>query len=443
MNARLRPLLLGLLLLLATGPSAHTWAKGEEAAYAKDLEFLLDELPKKARTLLATKGVDWAKATKELRGAAKKVKDDVEYVRLANRIVARLRDGHAGITKLSPELEAAWKKHKEDEAKGRRWTGPRVHLAPAGTKVLVIEAFGDAEKQGVKVGMEVVTVDDVPALDWLKKRAVEMQDDDGFSTDRAALHQAGHRGLAAWEGTPIAFTLLEGKDRKKITITRNGGPNYVQAGPAHFPPSLTAVGKRTQAGRTPGGFGYIHLRDVPDRLPEELDEALEVVGDVPGLVLDMRGNGGGGCDHEAVFGRFLAPDTKWRQYASSGKRPFAGPMVVIVDAGVISAGETVAGQFKEDGRAYMIGPEATAGMSSQKESVEVPSKRLTVLVSVGSNKGRFNGGKGIEGIGVAPHEIVPYDGAELLKGVDTQIRRAEELLKQGFPKGTVPYEPPK
>ena len=91
----------------------------------------------------------------------------------------------------------------------------------------------------------------------------------------------------------------------------------------------------------------------------------------------------------------------------------------------------------------MIGPETTAGMSSQKEELEVPSKRVTVRVSVASNKGRFNGGRGIEGIGVAPHEVVPYDGAELLKGVDTQIRRAEELLKGGFPKGVVPYEPPK
>ena len=82
-------------------------------------------------------------------------------------------------------------------------------------------------------------------------------------------------------------------------------------------------------------------------------------------------------------------------------------------------------------------------MSSQKESFEVPSKKLSVQIAVASNKGRFNGGKGVEGIGVAPHEVVPYDGAELLRGVDTQIRRAEELLSKGLPKGTVEYQPPK
>lgn len=60
--------------------------------------------------------------------------------------------------------------------------------------------------------------------------------------------------------------------------------------------------------------------------------------------------------------------------------------------------------------------------------------------SVRSNMGRFNGGRGIEGVGVPPHEVVVYDPAELARGVDTQIRRAEELLKQGLPREKVPFE---
>jgi len=72
----------------------------------------------------------------------------------------------------------------------------------------------------------------------------------------------------------------------------------------------------------------------------------------------------------------------------------------------------------------------------------VPSGLFSAYFSVASNKGRFNGGRGIEGVGVPPNEVVPYDPAELAKGVDTQIRRAEELLKGGLPKGRVPYKPP-
>jgi C-terminal processing protease CtpA/Prc len=164
---------------------------------------------------------------------------------------------------------------------------------------------------------------------------------------------------------------------------------------------------------------------------------------VPGLILDCRANGGGGCDHDAVFGRFVPAGETWRHgksYRSAGAHPYAGPMVVIVDAGVRSAGETVAGMFKEDGRAYMIGPSATAGMSSSKETIELPSGKFALYVSVRSNMGRFNGGKGIEGLGVPPHEVVAYDPEDLAQGVDTQIRRAEELLAAGLP-AVVPYRP--
>ena len=435
---------LGLLLF---APMRHpsgdaAWAKGESDVYEKDVAFLLDECPKRAKALLAAKGIDWAKATKDLRAAAKKVKDDVEYVRLVERVLARLHDGHAAIVSLAPDLEGRFKTARDAEAKGRRWTGPRVHLLVAGKKVLVGEAFGEAATLGVKVGMEVVTVDKVPALDWMTKAAADSRDDQPFSTDHAALYAAGHWGLAAWEGTPVSFVFLEGADRKSLTITRNGGPNFAPAGPIVPPKDLKAVGRQSY-GRTARGYGYIHVRDVADTLPQQLDTMLEAIGNVPGLVLDCRANGGGGCDHDAVFGRFLAQGAGWKKYVGQGTRPFAGPMVVIVDAGVRSAGETVAGMFKEDGRAYMIGPEPTAGMSSQKETVEVPSKKLTVRVSVSSNMGRFNERRGIEGIGVPPTEVVPYDPAELLKGIDTQIRRAEELLSRGFPKGSVAYQPPK
>src|SRR4030095_13831430 len=199
--------------------------------------------------------------------------------------------------------------------------------------------------------------------------------------------------------------------------------------------------ERNACGKTQAGFAYIHLRKIPGNLDVQLDQMLAEIGDAPGLILDMRANGGGGCDHQAVFGRFVPTGQSWRQYASKGEKPFTGLMVVIVDAGVASAGETVAGMFKEDGRAYMIGDAPTAGMSSSKTTLALPSGLFSAYFSVFSNKARFNHGRGIEGVGVPPHEVVPYDPKELAAGIDTQIRRAEELLTKGFPADVVGYQP--
>jgi len=294
--------------------------------------------------------------------------------------------------------------------------------------------------------MEVAKIDGVAAAKWLDARVAAMSDENGYSTAHQALYAACHWGLGAWSGEKITFDVVKNRSVKSIDIVR-GRESIVPSGPVFPPKDLKTVGRQS-CGKTAKGFGYIHLRDAPDDLPDQLDKMLDEIGGVPGLVLDCRANGGGGCDHAAVFGRFLAAGQEWTgdegaKYVGQGKRPYTGPMVVIVDAGVRSAGETVSGMFKEDGRAYMIGDSPTAGMSSQKKELTVPSGLFGVRYSYRSNKGRFNGGRGIEGIGVPPHELVPYDPADLAKGVDTQIRRAEELLEKGLPGGKVLYKAPK
>ena len=76
------------------------------------------------------------------------------------------------------------------------------------------------------------------------------------------------------------------------------------------------------------------------------------------------------------------------------------------------------------------------------DTIELPSKLFSLYVSVRSNKARFQGGRGIEGIGIIPHEVLPYDPEDLAAGRDTLIRRAAAILGN-FPKGRVPYRPEK
>lgn len=430
MMARSLGVLMACGTMLAT--SLPLRAEDKKDVYEKDVEFMLTELPKKAGHFFETKHIDWKKVSEEFRAAVKKVKSDEEHLKLCNRLIARLKDGHAAL--LDPTVKYP------DESKGRRFTGPRVHLVTIGDKAYVRTAFGDAETAGVKTGMEVVKIDGKPAMDYLKSARDRLCDERGYGTDHAAMYYACHTGLADWEGEPIEFQLLDGKKKETVKIVRRGGPNFVPIGPVFPPANLKTIGRQSY-GKTQGGMAYIHLRDVAGELPQQLDVMLKEVGDAPGLILDCRANGGGGCDHDAVFGRFVPSGEKWKQYSSAGATPYAGPMVVIVDAGVRSAGETIAGQFKEDGRAWMIGDAPTAGTSSSKDRLEVPSGMFKVYYSIASNKGRFNKGKGIEGIGVPPSEVTPYDPEDLRKGVDTQIRKAEEILKAGLPASKVPYQP--
>lgn len=402
-----------------------------EDRYAKDLEFLLRELPQRAAPLLAVKGIDWRTVSNEFRASATTITNDVQHLRLCQRVLAKLRDGHARLTDLKVPM-------MPDESRGRRWTGPRVHLMVVGESVFIRQAFGTAAERGLKAGQEVLRIDDQPARQWLAERVSKMSDEAGYSTAAQALYAACHWGLADWEGTRLKLQVVQAGRTNTVECVRNGGSNYVPIGPVFPPTSLKSLGRQSY-GRTARGFGYIHLRDVPANLPDQLDTMLAAVGDAPGLILDLRANGGGGCDHSAMFGEFVPAGQQWRKYPSHGSHPFAGPIVLIVDPGTRSAGETVAGMLKEDGRVYVIGEAPTAGMSSSKTTLPLPSGLASVYFSVSSNLGRANGGRGIEGVGIPPQEIVAYDPVELLQGVDTQIRRAEDLLKAGLPQDQVPF----
>jgi carboxyl-terminal processing protease len=433
MRAPLFPLLaICALGWLSTAPLIPAQATGD---FPSDVAFLLDQFEMQAAPLLTSKKIDWKTVRTEFTAAAPDAKTDHDEYQLVSRLLSRLQDGHAAITQSTIK--------PDDLSKGRRYTGPRVHLVVSNDTVLVRAVFKDAEQAGLKPGQKVNRIDGKPALDWLKQQTRALQERGfSFSTPHQALYAACHWGLADWEGTEIAFEVTTASG-EELTIKRqrNGGPNYAPIGPVFPPANLTGIGRQSY-GRTADGYGYIHLRDIPGDLPQQLDQILKALGDIPGLILDMRANGGGGCDHEAVFGRFLAKDHSLGQHRGVSENPFTGPMVVIVDAGVRSAGETIAGMFKEDGRAYMIGDTPTAGTSSQKQVITTPSGKFTIRFSVRSNMQRFNNGRGIEGIGVSPHERVPTNAIDLTQREDTQIKRATELLKSGFPKDVMRYTTP-
>ncbi len=408
---------------------------GEDVDYEADVDSALEELERHCGHFFKLKEIEWRKVSKQFSKEAKQVETHQEHLVLLVRLLARLRDGHAQVRPLSEAgKEVRWPEQP-------RQTGPGMFWCQSGKKILIKNAWGAAEGCGLQAGMEVLKVDGVKAAKWLEERIAERRDTRSFSTDQQAFFNTCHWGLGDAVGTRLKVEVKDSKGKKRkrtITYSKN---STVPWGPAFFPEGLEGD-KDVRWCVLPSGYGYIHLRRCPGDLPERIDEALAALKDPPGLVLDFRANGGGGFDHDAFMGRFVPAGEKLsfaKTYSSAGATPYAGPLVVIVDGNTRSAGETASGIFKEDGRAYMIGESATAGMSSSKTTVELPSKLFSLYVSVASNKGRFNGGRGIEGIGVAPHEIVEYEAEDLAQGIDTLLARAEALLAD-YPRKAVPYD---
>lgn len=410
----------------------------------KDVAFALDALEEKCGNFFELKGIDWKAVRKEMSAAAKEVRTEQEEYVLLTRLLARLRDGHARVEKGSQGSGQTW---PEDAPFGGSRGDSGMGWCRVGGKIYVKQALGPAADASIAAGSEVLKVDGLPVVKWLAQREAEGRDVYSFSTAQHAFYWTTHFGLSGPQGGRMELELKEPDGKKKKRTLGFDRRSFRTAGPAAWPKDLSESGDLAWC-QLPSGFGYVYLRRCRDELPELMDEVLSHIKVLPGIILDFRGNSGGGFDHEAFMGRFV-PTGKTlafnKSYASAGAHPYAGPVVVIVDGTVISAAETGSGMFKEDGRALMIGESATAGMSSSKETIELPSGKFLLYVSVDSNMNRFNQGKGIEGIGVPPHLVIEFDPEDLAAGRDTLIRRAEELLAEAAagkgPWKDVPYRP--
>ena len=423
------------LTVSAVAPGLSAASRGN--LYLDDVTFALDEIEKKCAHFFELKGIDWKDVRRRFTLEARKVRNAQQHLQLLVRLLARLEDGHASVRVLKKGPTYKWPGEEM-----RRWTGPGMFWCRIGEKIHIKNVFGPARARGFLPGMEILQVDGLPVQKWIERRTQVLADVISFSTDQQAFFYTCHWGLGELPGKRRRLVIRDAKGKKKSRTLAYTKASLVPEGPAYLPADLEKVGD-IQFGKLPGGQGYIHFRRCPGNLPELTDGALEALADVTGMVLDFRGNSGGGFDHDGLLGRFVPSGRQMRftkRIPSAGSRPYGGPVVVIVDATVRSAGETGSGMFKEDGRAYMIGESNTAGMSSSKTTIELPSGLFGLYVSVFSNKKRFNRGEGIEGIGIRPHEIVEFRPEDLAAEKDTLIERAVAILGE-FPADQVPYKP--
>ncbi len=173
-------------------------------------------------------------------------------------------------------------------------------------------------------------------------------------------------------------------------------------------------------------IAWLRITIFGDTTVEELDAALATIEerDATGIVLDLRGNGGGWVESaRATLGRFLDPSLGPAMYedgtpgpggleplpidAGDGVKRVDLPMVVLVDGGTASAAEIVAGALRDYDRSMVIG-EPTFGKGSVQRIFgfsDGATMRVTVAEWFTPSRGRIQGG-GIQPdlqISAAPH----------------------------------------
>jgi carboxyl-terminal processing protease len=356
-------------------------------------------------------GRSWIEPTFE---RVRQAKDDEEFYGLLRELIASLKDTHTRIVSYpgEPKLES-----------------PPVVLNQVEGKVAVFRAD---ESTGLKPGDVLVSVDDQPVADRLAERIRRVCG----STDRGRVRGACGQLLTGPPGTTVTLR-VEGADgaARQVTLHRGPKPDFMNE-PAV---SWRALGD---------SLGYIRIASWGGNdLVAQFDRALEEFKERKGLVVDVRGNGGGSDQvADQVNGRLIDQPVVssidfWRQAGTDqfrktigrvqprGPWTYRGRVAVLIDEGCASACEHFVSGIEAMGRVLLVGT-PTNGAGGGPTVVTLCDR---TKVAISRALGLRANGVVFEGHGIPPHLVSSPSLDHLRHGRDAALEMAETWLLSGDP----------
>lgn len=368
--------------------------------YQADLEAFLREIDR-TYPFFELKGIrdEWQATSKQLRTEVKDCQSDEALLGLVMEGIRSLRDAHVGFRQLNAKFPQRPPRYC-----------PGISFMPATEERVVLMTDRTDLDADLKTGTLVTKIDGQDARRFLEQRAkAAWAEGGGFSSpQRARLFEFRIPLRGETKGEKHTITILAGKTERPVELASNSQARGWPHG-YNRPENLVQVGRSCWYTRLPSGVGYIYLRYVDSSTGPGIKEALSTHPDAKGWIIDLRGNGGGGYD-QALY-EIL--------------RALPRPLAVIVDAGCISAGETLARDLVRYANARLFGS-TTAGASSAKRSWSFPSGIATLSLPTRSRWGIT--GRPIEFNGIPPDQCVEAVPEEVQHGLNSAIVRAEEFL---------------
>lgn len=351
-------------------------------------------------------GTDWDSAVAALASRVEAGIDAAAFYQAIDELVASLGDDHS------------------------------YHESPA--EVIAGEAELAATHDYVGIGSMVLPVQDKGLVTVLAVFP-------GSAAEHAGLQI--HDNIHVIDGVPLtepgAYTKLRGPECSLIVmeVSSPGGSDRV----------LTAIRFRVEGGipvtsrlvPTEDGtkIGYILIPTLADgSADDQARAALEGFGELDGLILDLRVNGGGSSSvlvpllalfNSGTLGDFVSRDgTRPLEIAADGvQNSQTVPLIVLIDEDTESYAEVLAGTLSAEGRAVLIG-ETSQGNVETLTGYELEDGSKLWLAHE-TFVPRADPGAGWERSGVVPDVVVASAWEEFTFETDPAIEAALEVFAAG------------
>ncbi len=244
-------------------------------------------------------------------------------------------------------------------------------------------------------------------------------------------------------GSESPYRVLRHRADRPVRLTLNDEPTFEGAREVAFTPvteerslrylAEVEANRRKVSELTGGRVGYLH---IPDMGAQGIQEFVKwFYGQVrkDGLVIDVRGNGGGNVSQMLIerLGRRVLGTSFARTYDTPGTYPavaFHGHLVCILDEDSASDGDIFPYRFREAGLGPLIGKRSWGGVIGITSHGPLLDGGSVNVPQFGTNGA--DGSWVVENVGVEPDIEVENDPRSVIAGRDPQLERAvEEVLR--------------
>lgn len=368
-------------------------------------------------------GVDWRAIGARYRPLAMTARHDDDFWDVLNRMTGELRDSH---TRVEAPKYVALRRRQESVSLG-------LDIGRVEGKIVVVGVTPDSDAYwaGVRPGMEVTRIDGTPAEErYAPVLAAEREQSTQWAKERRALRTL----LLGEPDTKLAFEFIRSDGSTfTATLTRK----VIRAAPS------------ATARKLPSGFGYIRFTGFSRSLRPQVLDAIQTQRSLPGLIIDLRSNGGGSAsmvediaeqlvrektEVGTIITRTGQPVTLFGYPVEKIKRTLAGtpnaydkPVVILVNAGSASASELLAGRLQDIGRVKVVGQRSCGCLLGFLGYATVPGGAELAYSEIGMVSAK---GHRIEREGVIPDIEVPITREDLRLNRDRTLEAAEDLLRK-------------
>lgn len=368
-------------------------------------------------------GVDWPAVREKYQAGLPAVADKAALRTLLGSMLAELRRTHFSI--LPREMAVFTPKERSRIGTA----GVEVAYVEGAVAVAAVKPAQAGDRAGLRPGDLILAIDQwklEPLAAYLQKSEISPTRGGFYLTELAASR------LQAAVGSKVTLQVrgMDGTERTADLVIEPFDGDWSEP-MGDFP----SVPVECTARPGPDGLAYLHFNVFARQVMKDVRALLRTIPPDGGLVLDLRGNGGGvtvmasgisGWLSDRVFslGTMHLRQGHIGFTVTPQERAFLGPVAVLIDNRSASTSEIMAAGLQEAGRARIFG-ETSPGAALPSNFKSLPTGDLLQYAIADL---QTPGGVLIEGRGVVPDEKVARTRADLAAGRDPVLAAAQRWL---------------